>query len=68
MVERRLDTFGATATSTGARLIISLVRERNLRGGDWTILLGDVKTAFLHAPLPPGRRILLRPPPTEPDA
>eukprot|EP00972_Heterocapsa_arctica_P014629 2154808-Heterocapsa_arctica.AAC.1 len=28
---------------------------------------GDVKTAFLHAPLPSTRKVFLRPPSTEPE-
>eukprot|EP00972_Heterocapsa_arctica_P040889 6025982-Heterocapsa_arctica.AAC.1 len=62
-----LDTFAATATSVGARTLVALLADRNRRGGDWTPLFGDVKTAFLHASLPQGRRILLRPPSTEKD-
>eukprot|EP00972_Heterocapsa_arctica_P052206 7679129-Heterocapsa_arctica.AAC.1 len=62
-----LDTFAATATSAGTRALIALLADYNAAGGDWVATFGDVKTAFLHAALPPERRVFLRPPSTEPE-
>eukprot|EP00972_Heterocapsa_arctica_P100510 14820185-Heterocapsa_arctica.AAC.1 len=31
----------------------------------WAIAVGDVSTAFLHTPLPPGTTVYVRPPPSE---
>jgi hypothetical protein len=60
-----MDTFAATATSAGARLLLAILMKRNRSGEDYVAVLGDVKTAFLHAALPRGHQALLRPPTTE---
>ena len=49
-----MDTFAATATSAGARLLLAILAKRNRNGEDYVAILGDVKTAFLHAALPKG--------------
>ena len=60
-----MDTFAATATSAGARLLLAILANRNRNGEDYVAILGDVKTAFLHAALPKGHQALSRPPTTE---
>ena len=60
-----IDTFAATATSAGARLLLAILAKRNRSGEDNVAILGDVKTAFLHAALPKGHQALLRPPTTQ---
>ncbi len=64
-----MDTFAATATTTGARLLLGLTAWRNAeageRGKDWCVSFGDVKTAFLHASLPDSQHVFLQPPRTE---
>ena len=55
-----MDTFAASPTSVGHRIVIS----RAMRRG-WRMYVIDIKTAFLHAPLPPGAKIFLQPPQTE---
>eukprot|EP00972_Heterocapsa_arctica_P077563 11440126-Heterocapsa_arctica.AAC.1 len=47
-----MDTYAATASSVGARLLVALAGHRRRRGERWTLLIGDVSTVFLHAPLP----------------
>ena len=53
-----MDTFAATATSAGARLLLAIPAKRNRNGEDYVAILGDVKTAFLHAALPKGHQAL----------
>jgi hypothetical protein len=60
-----MDTFAATATSAGARLLLAILTKRNKKGEDYMAVPGDVKTAFLHAALPQVHQALLRPPATE---
>ena len=52
------DTFAATPSTVGQRLLLMKSAER-----DWPVALGDVSTAFLHAPLEPADHIYLQPPP-----
>eukprot|EP00972_Heterocapsa_arctica_P056224 8295246-Heterocapsa_arctica.AAC.1 len=49
------DTFPATPTSIGRRLLVALAIRRG-----WTIELGDVSTAFLYTPL--DDEVCVRPP------
>ena len=60
-----MDTFAATATSARARLLLAILAKWNRSGEDYVAILGDVKTAFLHAALPKGHQALPRPPTTE---
>ena len=60
-----MDTFAATATAAGARLLLAILAKRNRNGEDYVAILGDVKTAFLHSALPKGHQALLHPPTTE---
>eukprot|EP00972_Heterocapsa_arctica_P074104 10939479-Heterocapsa_arctica.AAC.1 len=55
----------ATASGVGARLLLALAGHRRCRGEAWILQIGDVSTAFLHAPLPPDRRFYVVPPATE---
>ena len=52
-----MDTFAATPTTTAQRLVMLIVFSRRLG-----LKLGDVGTAFLHAPLTAGVNIFVRPP------
>eukprot|EP00972_Heterocapsa_arctica_P059139 8720340-Heterocapsa_arctica.AAC.1 len=61
----KMDTYAATASSAGARLLLALAAHPRGRGERWTLQLGDVSTAFLHAPLPPDRNFYVVPPSTE---
>ena len=60
-----LDTYAATASMTGLRLLIALMLLNRQHGEDWCLFLGDVKVAFPHASLPLDRRVILQPPPTD---
>ena len=53
------DTFAAAPTSVGQRLLMFYAQRRG-----WSIVVGDVSTAFLHAPLPEGAEIFACPPPS----
>ena len=53
------DTFAASPTTLGQRL---LMRMSVVNG--WGLVVGDVSTAFLHAPLPEGSVVLVEPPPS----
>eukprot|EP00972_Heterocapsa_arctica_P053718 7913185-Heterocapsa_arctica.AAC.1 len=55
-----MDTFAATATSVGARLLLEILAERNCRGEKWVAVFEDVKIAFRHASLLAGRRVMLQ--------
>ncbi len=60
-----LDTFAATATTVGARVLLAYLAHKIDGKEPWTAFFGDVKTAFLHATLPADQRVYLRPPMTE---
>ena len=60
-----MDTFTATTIPAGERLLLAILANRNRNGKNYVAILGDVKTAFLHAALPKGHQALLRPPTTE---
>eukprot|EP00972_Heterocapsa_arctica_P052962 7798190-Heterocapsa_arctica.AAC.1 len=62
-----MDVYAATASSVSARVLIALAAARRRRGEKVTLLIGDVSTAFLHAPLPPEKKINVIPPATEYD-
>eukprot|EP00972_Heterocapsa_arctica_P105451 15538174-Heterocapsa_arctica.AAC.1 len=49
------DSYAATPTSMGRRLLMALATRNQ-----WSIQLGDVSTAFLHAPI--DELIFVRPP------
>jgi hypothetical protein len=53
-----MDTFAATPTSAAQRLVMFMAQHMS-----WDLQLGDVGTAFLHAPLPDTPAVYLRPPP-----
>ena len=55
-----MDTFAASPTSMAQRIIVQRALERG-----WSLVPGDVATAFLHAPLPEDMCILVKPPATE---
>eukprot|EP00972_Heterocapsa_arctica_P101998 15028817-Heterocapsa_arctica.AAC.1 len=61
----KMDTYAATASGVGARLLLAIAGHRRRQGEAWTLQVGDVSTAFLHAPLPPDRRFYVVPPATE---
>ena len=46
---KKMDTYAATASSVGARLLLAVAGERRRRGERCTLLMGDVFFAFLHA-------------------
>eukprot|EP00972_Heterocapsa_arctica_P083556 12311363-Heterocapsa_arctica.AAC.1 len=60
-----MDTYAANASSVGARLLVALAGHRRRQGERWTLQIGDVSTAFLHAPLPRDRDYYVVPPETE---
>ena len=51
------DTFAATPGSVGQVLLLYIATKKK-----WTVCIGDVSTAFLHAPLGEGERVYVRPP------
>eukprot|EP00972_Heterocapsa_arctica_P030648 4510470-Heterocapsa_arctica.AAC.1 len=60
-----MDVYAATASSVSARTLLALATARRRQGQNVTLMIGDVSTAFLHAPLPPERKFYLIPPATE---
>jgi hypothetical protein len=54
------DTFAATPSSVGQRFLLLKAAECG-----WPVMLGDVSTAFLHAPLGPDDHVYLQPPPNK---
>ena len=61
----KMDTYAATASSVGARLLLAIAAERRLRGERCTLLMGDVSTAFLHALWKSKRPTFIVPPASE---
>ena len=51
-----LPTFAATPSSVGQKLLLYIATKKK-----WTVCIGDVSTAFLHAPLGEGERVYVRP-------
>eukprot|EP00972_Heterocapsa_arctica_P008016 1171080-Heterocapsa_arctica.AAC.1 len=60
-----MDVYAATALSVSARTLLALPTARRRHGQNVTLMIGDVSTAFLHAPMPPERKFYLIPPATE---
>eukprot|EP00972_Heterocapsa_arctica_P006278 919769-Heterocapsa_arctica.AAC.1 len=60
-----MDVYAATASSASARTLLALATARRRRGQRVTLMIGDVSTAFLHAPLPVDRKYYLIPQATE---
>jgi hypothetical protein len=52
------DVYAAAPTAASARLLLVIAQRRR-----WPVALGDVSTAFLHARIPEGDPVIIRPPP-----
>ena len=61
----KMDTYAATASSVGARLLLAIATERRRRGEHCTLVMGDVSTAFLHASWRSKRPTFIVPPASE---